>query len=588
MVAKGTINLEAKRLVAYKISYYDVIDLLNLPDDISIEELDNLFSFAKSEIEEHDLADEGYIKVDCKTSNRPDIWGVEGLTREVSGAIGLNEGLPEIDAEPSGFIIEVDPSIKSVRPYIACSLIRGVKFSDFLIKQLIQLQEKVDFSYGRRRSRSSIGVYNANMIESPIFYGLVPRSSSFFPLGYNEKMTLDEILVRHEKGIEYGHILPSTGDLPILRDVNGVVLSMPPIINSNDVGRVNEETTDVLVEVTGTNLEVVKVVNTLMTQALRDRGGKVFSVEIHYQKNHKDAPTTLVTPETEPYKIEINPENIENYLSLNLTVEDIIKLLRKRRLEAVEKNGSLIVKYPPYRVDLLHWVDVAEEVAIAYGYMNIEPAKLEVPTIGGLSSRTTSENYVREILSGCALQEVLNFTLTDPEKLTTMMGYGNEVILNCIQVKNPVSLTYSVMRNRLLPGLLDFLSRNTHNEYPQYLFEVGEVVMIEDNTVKTINKAAITLAGSDVSFEHSHSILETLIQGLGATYKLNTKKSAEFIHGRTARITIDGKEVGVIGEVSPRLLENWEVFVPVSAFEIDLSLIPTLNLPPIDTFEPSE
>lgn len=574
-----------KKVVAFKISYYDVIELLNLPDDTSIEELDHLFSYAKSEIEEHNLADEGYIKVECKTSNRPDIWGVEGLAREVSGATGLYKGLPDLSANPSGYIIEVDPLIKPIRPYIACSLVRGVKFSDFLIKQLIQLQEKVDFSYGRRRRRSSIGIYNANMLESPIFYGLTSRSTSFYPLGYNDKMTLDEILKKHEKGIDYGHILPSKGDLPILRDVNGVVLSMPPIINSNDVGRVNEETTDVLVEVTGTNLEVVKVVNTLITQALRDRGGKVFSVEIRYPENHGDAPTTLVTPETEPYEIEVNPEDIKNYLDLDLTEKVIINLLQKRRLDVVKKKGSIVVKYPPYRVDLLHWVDVAEETAIAYGYMNIKPIGTQIPTVGRLSPRTISENYVREILSGCSLQEVLSFSLTDPEKLAKLMGYSEEVLSSCVQVTNPVSLTYSVMRNRLLPGLLDFLSRNTHNEYPQYLFEVGEVVLIQRNSVKTVAKAAVTLAGADVSFEHCHSILETLTQGLGTTYKLEAIESTEFIQGRTARIIIDGKEVGIIGEISPELLENWEVFIPAAAFEIDLSLISSLDLPPIETFE---
>ncbi|MFX0206456.1 MAG: phenylalanine--tRNA ligase subunit beta [Candidatus Hodarchaeota archaeon] len=588
MVTHSTLNIEVKKLVAFKISYFDIIELLNLPDDTSIEELDHLFSFAKSEIEEHDLADEGYIKVDCKTSNRPDIWGVEGLVREISGTVGLQEGLAEISAQPSGFVIEVDPRIKPIRPYIACSLIKGVRFSDFLIKQLIQLQEKVDFSYGRRRRRSSIGIYNANMLESPIFYGLTSRTTSFYPLGYNEKMTLDEILVRHEKGIEYGNILPSKGDLPILRDVNGVVLSMPPIINSNDVGRVNENTTDVLVEVTGTNLEVVKVVNTLITQAIRDRGGKVYSVEIHYPKNHGDAPIKLVTPETEPYEIVVNPEDIENYLNLNLTTKEIIELLRKRRLDAVEKRGSLIVKYPPYRVDLLHWVDVAEETAIAYGYMNIEPAGSEVPTIGGLSSRTVSENYVREILSGCSLQEVLNFSLTDPKKLSLLMGHNSDVLSSCIQVANPVSLTYSIMRDRLFPGLLDFLSRNTHTEYPQYLFEVGEVVILGDNSVKTINKAAVTLAGAEVSFEYCHSILETLIQTLGTKYKLEVTESPEFIQGRTARILVEGEEIGLIGEVSPAVLENWEIFVPVVAFEIDLSLFSTLDLPPIETYEPPE
>ncbi|MFX0125292.1 MAG: phenylalanine--tRNA ligase subunit beta [Candidatus Hodarchaeota archaeon] len=569
-------------MVAFKISYYDVIELLNLPNDTTIEELDHIFSFAKSEIEEHDLADEGYIKVDCKTSNRPDLWGVEGLTREVCGAMGLHSNLPDISAESSGFVIEVDPRIKSIRPYIACSLIRGVKFSDFLIKQLIQLQEKVDFSYGRRRSRSSIGIYNANMLESPILYELTPRSTSFYPLGYDEKMTLEEILNRHEKGVEYGYILPSKGDLPILRDINGIVLSMPPIINSNDVGRINEDTTDVLVEVTGTNLEVVKVVNTLVTQALRDRGGKVYSVEIHYPENHGDAPTTLVTPETEPYEMIVNPENIKKYLGLDLTADEIIELLKKRRFDAFKKNGSVIVRYPPYRVDLLHWVDVAEEVAIAYGYMNIEPAGSEVPTIGNISSRTISENYVREILSGCSLQEVLSFSLTDPEKLSTLMGYEDEILSSLVQVANPVSSTYSVMRDRLIPGLLDFLSRNTHNEYPQYLFEVGEVVKLEKNSVKTISKTAIILAGADVSFEHCHSILETLIQGLGTSYELEVNESAEFIPGRTATIIVDSKEVGMIGEISPALLENWEVFVPAASFELDLSLIPTLSLPPLE------
>ncbi|MFX1517920.1 MAG: phenylalanine--tRNA ligase subunit beta [Promethearchaeota archaeon] len=570
-------------MVAFKISYYDVIELLNLPEDTTVEELDHLFSFAKSEIEEHDLADDGYIKVDCKTSNRPDLWGVEGLVREVGGIIGLHTKLPDISADPSGFVIKVDPRLKPIRPYIACSLIRGVTFSDFLIKQLIQLQEKVDFSYGRRRSRSSIGIYNVNMLESPILYELTPRSTSFYPLGYNEKMTLDEILTRHEKGIEYSYILPSKGDLPILRDINGVVLSMPPIINSNDVGRVDEETTDVLVEVTGTNLEVVKVVNTLITQAIRDRGGAVYSVEIQYPENHGEAPTTLITPETEPYEIIVNPENIKDYLGIDdLTTNEIIKLLHTRRFNAVKKKGLVTVRYPPYRVDLLHWVDVAEEVAIAYGYMKIEPEGTKVPTIGNLSPRTISENYVRELLSGCALQEVLSFSLTDPEKLSTLMGHKSEILSSFVQVANPVSSTYSVMRNRLFPGLLDFLARNTHNEYPQYLFEVGEVVRLEKKSVKTISKAAVILAGTEVSFEHCHSILDTLIKGIGETYDLKVVESSEFIPGRTARIIIEGKEVGIIGEISPELLENWEVFMPAAAFELDLSTIPTLSLPPIE------
>ena len=180
-------------MVSYKISYDDVLELLDLPQGTTVEELDDLFSYAKCEIEEHDL-DDDLIKVDCKTSNRPDSWSVEGLTREVKGILGGHEGLPEISAAPSGYVIEVDKNIEQVRPYIGAAIVRGLRFTDFLIKQLMQLQEKVDFSYGRKRKRSSIGIYNIEMVESPIYYGLTSRSTSFVPLGHTNKLSLDKIL----------------------------------------------------------------------------------------------------------------------------------------------------------------------------------------------------------------------------------------------------------------------------------------------------------------------------------------------------------------------------------------------------------
>ena len=569
-------------MVSYKISYTDVLSLLKLPQGTTIDELDDLFSYAKCEIEEHDL-DDDLIKVDCKTSNRPDCWGVEGLTREVKGITGEKSGLPDISAEPSGYVIKVDPRLKAVRPYIGAAIIRGLTFSDFIIKQLMQLQDKVDFSYGRKRRRSSIGIYNIEMLENPIHYDLTPRSTTFVPLGYEKKLTLNEILSQHEKGIEFRTILPKKGDLPILRDHRGVVLSMPPIINSNDVGRVTEETTDVLVEVTGTNLDVVNAVTTIITQALRDRGGEIFSVEIHYPPNYLDTLELQVTPSTEPMEITVNPKDIEKYLNLDLKPGDMIKLLQKRRFNVVKKKNLLQIKYPPYRVDLMHWVDIAEEIAIAYGYMNIEPTKWKVITSGKLSKQTISENHVREILSGCALQEVLSFTLTAPEKLATNMGREIKDLKNNVQIDNPVSLTYSVLRSRLLPNLLDFLSRNTHNEYPQYIFEVGEIVTKDKKNVFTSTNAAVVLTATDVSFENAHSILATLAVQLGIEIKLEESENHEFLEGRTANIMLGKKLIGIIGEVSPLILEKWQIYMPTVAFELDLSLVPTLYLPPLAT-----
>ncbi|PWI47187.1 phenylalanine--tRNA ligase subunit beta [Candidatus Heimdallarchaeota archaeon B3_Heim] len=569
-------------MVSYKISYNDVLSILNLPQGTTVEALDDLFSYAKCEIEEHDL-DDDLLKIDCKTSNRPDCWGVEGLTREVKGITGEKSGLPDISAEPSGYVIKVDPRLKTVRPYIGAAIIRGLSFSDFLIKQIMQLQEKVDFSYGRKRKRSSIGIYNLGMVESPIQYDLTPRSTAFVPLGYEKKLTLSQILSQHEKGIEYGDIFPKKGDLPILRDHRGVVLSMPPIINSNDVGRITEETTDVLVEVTGTNLEVVNAVTTIITQALRDRGGKAYSVEIQYPPKYLDTSEIQITPNTEPFELTINPKDIEKYLNLNLKPADMVKLLQKRRFDVVKKKNSLLIKYPPYRVDLLHWVDIAEEIAMAYGYMNIEPTKWKVMTIGHLSKRSISENYVREILSGCALQEVLTFTLTAPEKIADFMGQKQENLKNNVHIANPVSLTYSVLRSRLLPNLLDFLSRNTHNEYPQYIFEVGEVVKKNQKSVITFTKTAAVLTDADISFENAHSILDSLATQLGITIVLEALVDSEFLEGRTAKILHKDKQIGIIGEISPAILEKWQIYMPAVAFEIDLSMIPTLDLPPLST-----
>ncbi|MHA1946965.1 MAG: hypothetical protein ACW97W_12745 [Candidatus Hodarchaeales archaeon] len=291
-----------------------------------------------------------------------------------------------------------------------------------------------------------------------------------------------------------------------------------------------------------------------------------------------------VTPQTEPFEIEIDPKDIVKYLNLNLKPIEMIKLLKKRRFDAIKRKNKILVKYPPYRVDLFHWVDIAEEIAIAYGYMNIEPTDWKVITVGRLSERTASENHVRSILSGCALQEVLTFTLTSPEKLTDKMGHKKEILKNNIEVANPVSSNYSVLRNRLIPGLFDFLAKNTHNEYPQFIFEVGEVVKYDKKKVTTLTNAAVLLSNTDVSFEHIHSILGTLSTQLGIELTLEPTVDSEFLEGRTAKILFNKKQIGIIGEVSPEILEKWQIFMPSAAFEIDLSLIPSLDLPPLFTY----
>ncbi len=570
-------------MVTIDISIEDFSKLMGLKKPLSVEKLDHYMSFAKAEVDsDPEGPDEnGHTKVsiDIKTASRPDLWSAEGLAREASGMVNKT-GLPNLVFPKSEFAINVDPAVKEIRPYIAAVIAKGLKLDDFLIKQLIQVQDKVDFSFGRRRKRTSIGIYNLNMIESPIVYKVVPRSFKFVPLQFEEEMTVDQIFEKHPKGQEYGEILQRFEKVPILIDSQDRVLSMPPIINSNDAGRVTEETTEILIEVTGTDHEAVTVVISLLAQNMQDRGAKVETVLVEYPKEYGDLAQVTYPPQ-KPNLIEVNISDINRYLGTNFSVSKMQKFLEKRRHNVIRKGNkkSILVEYGPWRQDIMHWVDIAEEVAIAADYNKLEPTIANLFTVGSLDLSTTKENMVREILVGCGLQEVLNYNLTDKETISINMLRDTTFLEQwCIRLVNPVTSTYEYLRPDLLSGLIRFVGRNSEAVFPHHLFETGEVVVKENGEPVTVTKAAIVLAGADETFETSHRILETLFRLTGIEYELVESEDGRFIPGRSADILVNGKAVGQIGEIHVEILLRNDIRVPVSAFEIDLTKIDKLQI----------
>jgi len=567
------------------ISIEDICRLMGLDETLSPEELDQKVAFAIAEVDsEPEGPDEnGHTKIaiDVKTSNRPDLWSAEGIARLVRGQLD-QPGLPPLDAEPSGYEIEVDPSLEEVRPYIAAAVVRGLDFDDFLIKQMIQIQDKVDFSFGRRRKRSSIGIYNINMIESPISYTSVDRDFKFVPLQFDQEITVDEIFEQHPKGIEYAHILEDYDKVPMLIDGNDRVLSMPPIINSNDVGRVTVESTDVLVETTGTNRDAVLVALSCVVQALRDRGGQVQSVEIKYPEEY--AAENEITPEQKLVETEIKPAEINTYLGTDLSNEEIIELLRKRRNDAVDQGDTILVKSPPWRKDILHWVDISEDIAMAMDYNRIEPTQANVVTAGKVDVSTEDENLIREILIGMQLIEVMDYTLTDPEILSTKLNREFDAVGRvAVEIANPVTATFSMVRNEILPILLSFESKNTHVDYPHRVFEVGEIVSKEDDRILTKTHVAVLLSGANETFETISSVLNTLMRLLDLDYELEVNDLELLLEGRRADIIVQGVPVGHIGEIHPSIITNFGIEVPMSALEIDLTRLPGYRFQAYDT-----
>ncbi len=533
----------------------------------SIDELEEWLMWAKAEL---DGVENNILKVDVKDTNRPDLWSVEGIAREIKGRLKIERGLPQYRVESGDVEVFVDKKLKDIRPAIACAIVKGVDLDDEAIRQLMQLQEKIHHTFGRRREYVAIGVSNFDKISPPVYYKAVkPKEIKFPPLGYDEEMTPAEILEKHPKGQEYGHLINEFSRYPILVDSKGEVISMPPIINSNTIGKVDEHTKNLFIDVTGLRHEDVLTALNVMVTVLADRGGKTCSVAIHTPDG--DIPT----PDLTPREVVVDANKIREILGIEISNHEIVELLKDARYDAeVATDGRIVARYLPTRSDILHWRDVAEDVAISFGYNDFLPEEVRIGTTGELSRRELLSDKIRELMIGYGLQEVMTFTLTNKDVLFKKMNRKEDDV---VEIANPVSSSWTTIRNAILPCLIEFLSRNTHVEYPQRVFEVGEVVVIdpgnEESGTRTKRHLAIAIASSTASFTEIKEIVDSFAKQLKLSFDYEETEDGALLEGRRAAIMLEGKRIGVMGEVHPAVLNNWDIEMPVVAAEIDLEEI---------------
>jgi phenylalanyl-tRNA synthetase beta chain len=538
---------------------------INLSQDL--DDLNDLLSFAKGEVLS---LEDNELTIEIKDGNRPDLWNVEGIARELRGTLEIETGLKEYAIESySGVEIIVDSRLKPIRPYIGCSIITNVQLTSEAVRELMRLQEKLDLTYGRKRTRTSIGLYNYDLMVPPIRYSVAkPQEMSFIPLGNSKMLTLQEILDTHPKGLEYGHILREKKQWPILLDAKNQILSFPPIINSNDLGRIMEGVRDLFVEVTGTGYQTV--LNTLMivTLSLADRGDKILSTRIHYPYDNIPLDET---PRLKPKTIQVSIHYVNQILGLHLDVQTIIDLLKKSRYDAHQTDrDTLTVTIPCYRIDVMHPIDVIEDIAIKYGYNNIEPQWPQLNTFGRLSTDNVASNLVREVMQGLGFQEVLSFSMSNQDTLFKKMNLKERSV---VEISNPMTSNYNCLRDWLIPSLMEFLSKNSSVEYPQRIFEIGPCYLL-DPTQPTGVREGTNLASvsihSKANFSEMKAILDAFFLNMGKRYDLQEAFFTYFIKGRAGIILIDDINVGFIGEFTPEILKAWNLENPVMGFEITL------------------
>lgn len=547
------------------INYPELVRLIG--KDISLDKLqDDLFELGCGT--EDIQGDEVTFEV---TSDRADLLSEEGLAMMLRAYYGLHTGLTIPNVQRSEYCITVSSDIVNVRPFVTGAIVRGVNFTDESIKSLMHLQEKLHGTFGRKRKKGAIGVHDLSKIKGKVinYRAIPPDSVKFVPLQGDREMTPSEVLLEHSKGKEYAYILENTQLVPAIYDEEGL-FSFPPIINSKRT-EVSIDTHDLLIELTGEDMRTIDYMLNIVLYSLSMRGGKVFSIEVEYPDRK------IVRPDFCTRTMRIDVAYIQRILGIELTAIQVKDLLIRMGYGVPETGSSYVtVEIPPYRTDVLHKRDVADDAGRVYGFNNIAPVYPKTPSIGQLTLKNKLNDAIREVMIGLGCQDTLNFILIGKEENYTKMNHTPDG--TAVELSNPYAEQYNIMRTWIAPSLMIVLSNNLHREYPQNIFEVGTVAHIDRSLnlgVKEEDHVACALCYSKAGFNEIKSKLQSLCFNFGLEDKLSTVPvdDPSFISGRCAQILIGDSPAGIIGEIHPEVLKNWGIEMPIALFEMEVSAL---------------
>ena len=491
--------------------------------------------------------------------NRPDLLSVEGIVRAVRSFYNFKPGLKKYNVKKSDLKLIVDPSIKKVRPYIATALVKNVEMTDELIKSLMELQEKLHLGLGRNRKKVAIGVHNYEPIKGPFVYKAVdPDKIQFVPLNGIESLTLNQILKKHEKGIDYAFILKGFDKHPIIFDKDNNVLSYPPIINGI-LTEVTPFTKDLFIDVTGTDKKAVNYALNIVVTTLAERGGDIYSTTVIDNKK------SFITPDLKPKLKKISIEHTNSILGTDMNFSQIKKCLEKMGYNAKKINSDKIeVEIPAWRADIIHEIDIIEDIAIGYGYDKFSSDMPKKLTFGKSLKQTNFNENLRKIMIGLGFTEVTTFTISNKVDEFKKIGKSEEKIAEII---NPIGEEYSCLRLNLLSSLLNILNENRHHSLPQQIFEIGDII---DKKYENRNHLGFVKISAKANYTECKSYINAVLRDVGINFNIQNFNHPGFINGRCAKVLYKAKEIGFFGELHPKTITNFELEHPIIACELDL------------------
>ncbi len=544
-------------MASVEVSKKDLEKLMGM--EIVIPKLEEDLFDEKMELDHYDDKTETLV---IETEyDRPDLLSAEGIARQLRLYYGKQKGLIKYDFKPAKARVRVSKEMKKYRPYAHYFIAKNVRMTEELVKQLMQIQEKLHEVYAGNRKLASIGVYDFDKTKPDYEYKPVkPKEIKFTPLGETTEMNGIEVLEKTEKGREFAWLLEGKDKYPLLVDSTGRVLSMPPILNSEDT-KVDENTHNLFVDVTGTDEKTVRMITVILATMLAERRASIEKVIV------EEGSKKFETPITEYEEKTISVELVNKMLGLELSQEEVVKLFEKQGFDAKKKGKQVKVTIPCYRFDILHEADLVEEVACAYGLNSMKPKLPNVFTIGEKHKIEKTTDVLRELMIGLGFQEIATFILSNSKSFEEKVRVGEKIL----KLKNPMSEEYDCLRNTLIPKLLEFLSKNKHYELPQKVFEAGDVVVFTnkgEEKTRTEKRIAGVIISADAGFTQAKSFAESILRNIGVKPEFEAKNYDTFIIGRSAEIKHGKKVIGIIGEIHPQIITDFELENPIAVFEL--------------------
>ncbi len=497
--------------------------------------------------------------------NRPDLLSGETLSKAIRNFIHHEEANPGLEMSHSNVKMTVDDELEKIRPVILGAVVRGVnlgtdiKQANKFIKSLMDHQEKLHFALGRGRKRASIGVHDLNKLSPPFHVKAVNGDTKFTPLAMDKEMTIEEILTNHSKGIDYAHLLEGYNRYPVIIDSQNSVLSFPPIING-DHTTVTTNTTDFFIDVTGWDYRSCEACLMLVAIQLQERGGKIETIEINDCHGIKS-----VLPNGEPIKHTLPVELLNGLLGSELDDKQISHAINRMggKLIAMD-NKNITLNMPRWRFDILHPVDLVEDIAIGHGYEDLGTDIPKSPMTALPRGDANLLRRIRDSMQGLGMVQIQSLTLSNDDDQFNMVRWPN--VGEITRITNPITIDHTLLRQYLIPGLLRLLSGNRHHDLPQSVYELGTVVRNHKNS----SRLAFLVAERSGGFAALRGRIQAFLRDMGAAdYEIQSLPADEgpWLSGRSAKIIINGEHIGCFGEIDPKVAEKFELKVPISGAE---------------------